>query len=289
MKIRCHFYHLYLLILCCLLLSIGCTTSTKPNTPYSGAYPAAFNNLAKENPLLARELGKIPEIQDGISETDATALERIGVFYYQNQNHFNSAFECMNDVGYTNVRKFCTPLQALYWLALDDKLNQIDVSNYTLIELLNQAWYKSGFEYDGTGRWDDFNDVTERLNSPELVDYYVSRNFTYKRLRLESTHDYRNPYIIFIKKQGACWLYTAFSVYCFKKAGYQAHAVTVFHGVSSKPNHVACEYIDKTGKEYILDNSITVHGLGHGLGYGIYEKKAYLDIYPYYGKGYLTE
>ena len=288
MKTRSYFYQIHILIFCYLLLSVGCSTTTKPNTPYSGTYPSGFKNLAKNNPLLAQELGKIPEIQDGVSEIDAMALERIIVFYNQNQKKINSAFELMNDVGQKNIRKFCTPLQALYWLALNDNLKLIDISNFTLIELLNRAWYQSGFDYGGT-RWGDFSDVTDRLNSPELLDYYVSRNFTYKRVSLRSIDDYRNPYIIFTKKQGQCWLFTAFSVYCLKKAGYQAHAVTVFHGVSSKPNHVACEYIDKDGKEYILDNSITVYGLGHGLRYGIYEKKAYLDIYPYYGNGYLTE
>ena len=278
-------HYLWSLIIFGVILFLSGCGSTKPNRPYSGPYPPNFDNLANQNPLLANELGKLPEIQDGISEIDAMALERISVLYNQNQKHFNLVFESMNDVGNANVRKFCTPLQALYWLALDDKLEQIDISNYTLIGLLNQAWYKSGFEYDGTGRWDDFSDVTERLNSPELVDYYVSRNFTYKKITLGSIDDYKNPYSIFRYKHGRCWLFTAFSTYCFKKAGYQANAITVFHGISLKPNHVACEYIDKDGKEYVLDNSITVHGLG----YGIYEKKAYLNIYPYYGKGYLTE
>jgi len=266
----------------------GCV-STKPNRPYSGPYPPNFDKLAIQNPLLVNELGKLPEIQDGISEKDAMALKQISKLYSKNQKHFSSVFESMNDVGNANVRKFCTPLQALYWLALDDKLAEIDISNYTLIGLLNQAWYKSGFEYDGTGRWDDFSEVAERLNSPELVDYYVSRNFTYKYLKLESINDYKNPYFIFRNKHGQCWLYTAFCTHCLKKAGYQAHAVTIFHGISRKPNHVACAYIGKDGKEYILDNSITVYGIGHGLGYGIYEKKAYFGIYPYYGRGYLTE
>ena len=279
--------YLFLIVTIIFFLS-GCA-KTKPNTAYKGPYPSSYNELLSKNLLLAKELGKLPEIQDGISENDAMALERISVFYNQNKKHFDSAFELMNDVGCENVRKYCTPLQALYWLALNDELKLIDISNYTHINLLNQAWYKAGFEYDGTGRWDDFNDVTTRLSSPALVDYYVSRNFTYKRVSLGSIHDYKNPYIIFSKKKGQCWLFTAFSVHCLKKAGYQAHAVTVFHGISLKPNHVACEYIDKDGKEYILDNSITVYGLGHGLGYGIYEKKAYLGIYPYYGKGYLTE
>jgi RAB protein geranylgeranyltransferase component A len=70
-----------------------------------------------------------------------------------------------------------------------------------------------------------------------------------------------------------------------KKAGYQAHAITVYHGNSTRPNHVTCLYVDKDGKEYIMDSSLPayVHGTG------IYEKTAYLDIYPYYGKGYLSE
>jgi hypothetical protein len=234
---------------------------------------------------LAQELGRIPEIQDGISETDEMALERIYIFYHQNQKNFDSAFERMYDVGYPEVRKFCSPLQAFYWLAIDNKLKQIDISNYSLTGLLNEAWYKAGFEYDGTGRWDDFNDVTERLNSPELVDYYESRNFTYKKIRLRSWDDHKNPHIIFSKKQGECWLYTAFSVYCLKKAGYQAHAITVYHGNSPRPNHVTCLFIDKDGRGYILDNSLSayIHKTG------IYERAAYLDIYPYYGKGYSSE
>jgi hypothetical protein len=43
--------------------------------------------------------------------------------------------------------------------------------------------------------------------------------------------------------------------------------------------------VDKDGNEYIIDNSLPayVHGTS------IYEKAAYLEIYPYYGKGYLSE
>lgn len=267
----------------CIVYLSGCA-STKPNTPYPGPYPSRFNELSVNNPLLAQELSKIPEIQDGISDEDTMALEQICMFYNKNQKAFNSAFEQMYEVGNPVIRKFCTPLQALHWLALDDRLEQIDISEYTLVALLNEAWYKRGFEYDGMGRWDDFGDVTERLNSPKLVDYYESRNFSYKKIRLRSLEEYKNPYHIFRMKQGECWLYTAFSVYCLRKAGYQAHAITVYHGKSQYPNHVTCTFIDKDGKEYILDNSLPafIHPTG------IYEKKVYLDIYPYVGKGYLT-
>ncbi|MGD8799555.1 MAG: hypothetical protein PVJ44_13575, partial [Desulfobacterales bacterium] len=85
--------------------------------------------------------------------------------------------------------------------------------------------------------------------------------------------------------QGECWLYTTFCLYCLKKAGYQSHAITVYHGNSTRPNHVTCLYVDKDGNEYIMDNSLPayVHGTG------IYEKAAYLAIYQYYGKGFLSE
>ena len=281
-----HFFSFIIVFVFTLYFS-GCASfgPTKPNLPYAGKqYPSILNELARKNPSLVQELGKLPELQDGISNTDLMALSRIYLVYNQNQKDFNSAFERMYDVGYPDVRKFCTPLQALYWMALKDTLEQIDISNYTLITLLNEAWYKAGFELDGTGRWDDFGDVTERLNDPRLVDYYESRNFNYKEIRLGSPEEYKNPYHIFRWKHGRCWLYTAFSDYCLKKAGYQAHAITVYHGNSRYPNHVTCAFNDKDGKEYILDNSLSayIHRTG------VYEKKAYLDIYPYFGKGYLT-
>jgi len=257
----------------------GCA-SIKPNTPYSGPYPSGFSELSADNPLLALELGKIPEIQDGISHEDAKALERICVFYQKNQMAFDSAFEQMYEVGKPEVRKFCTPLQAMYWLALDNRLEEIDISKYTLFGLLNQSWYKPGFDYDGKGRWADFHDVTERLNSPELVDYYTGRNFTYKKV--PGVGD--NPRYIFKYKRGACDLYTSFSVYCLRKGGYRANAIIVFHGNSPVSNHVTCEFVDKDGKEYVLDNSINayVHKTG------IYEKEGYLKIYPYVRRGYIS-
>jgi len=122
-------------------MAAGCTTATKPNAAYTGVYPKAFNELSIKNPLLAQELGKLPEIQDGISETDATALARI-------------------------------------------------------------------------------------------------------------------------------------CVYCLRKAGYQAYAITVYHGNTPRPNHVSCAFTDKNGKAYILDNTLTAYSRGPGL----YERTAYLNI-----------
>jgi hypothetical protein len=274
-----------LIVFLCFLGGCAGLGKTKPNEPYKGPYPSGFNELSAKNPLLAKELGKLPEIQDGVSEIDAMALERLCLFYNQNQRDFDLALDRMYGAGYPNVRKYCSPLQALYWLTLDDELSQIDISNFDLTALLNEAWYKSGFDYDGTtDRWDDFKEVTERLNSPELINYYEPRNFSYKKVRLGSAEDYKNPRYIFSEKVGECWLYTAFSVYCLKKAGYKAHAITVYFNESRSRVHVACAFIDKDGKEYILDNSLSVYVRSTG----IYPKNEYLAIHPYCAKGYLS-
>ena len=123
MKARCNHFLIFLYF----IIATGCAATTKPNTAYTGSYPASFDKLAINNPLLAQELAKLPEIQDGVSEKDVMALERIYVFYQENQKNFDSAFQQMYDLGYPNVRKFCSPLQALYWLAIDDKLMERDI------------------------------------------------------------------------------------------------------------------------------------------------------------------
>jgi hypothetical protein len=257
---------------------------TKPNRPYEGPIPRAVSTLQEANPLLAEELMKLPEFRDGISASEAKGLENLLRLYEQDSAHFDQAFEEMNEIGRPEIRRYCGPLQALYWIALKGDLEKVDLSEFSLVELLNEAWYKPGFEYGDPDRWNGFGVVTDRLNSPELIDFYESRNFSYKRVRLRTRDDYKNPRILFGKKEGECWLYTAFSVYCLTKAGYEARAITVFHGNSTEPNHITCLYTDKDGKERILDN--TLRAYIHTS--GIYEKRVYLENYPYFGEGYVS-
>ena len=86
----------------------GCASS-KPNTPFQGSYPSGFNELFQANPLLAKEIGKIPEIQDGISDKDAVALEKIVELYNDDPVSFEAAFNEMYKIGIPEVRKYCTP------------------------------------------------------------------------------------------------------------------------------------------------------------------------------------
>lgn len=70
---------------------LGCAVS-KPNTPNLGPYPSGFNELAHKNPLLAEELGKLPELQDGISEEEVAALGKIVEAYNDDPDAFEAAF-----------------------------------------------------------------------------------------------------------------------------------------------------------------------------------------------------
>ena len=91
---------LVVMTVCCFIIG-GCSSfgPTKPNEPYPGPYPSEFNELAKKSPLLAQELGKLPEIRDGISESEATALDNLIEIYNNNSKIFNKAFEEMYQVG----------------------------------------------------------------------------------------------------------------------------------------------------------------------------------------------
>jgi hypothetical protein len=245
------------LIFTILLCSIvgGCATfgPTIPNTPYKGPYPTSFDKLSLKNPLLAQEIGKLPELQDGISESESTALDHFVRLYSNNTKLFDKAFQEMYQVGLPEVRKYCTPLQALYWLVEDGKVDELhsQIHNYSLRNLLSSSWnfnvrfelealdlseqeaqeivdainkdviwyakyqetakdvvklcynknpndiplkyrelIENGNNYKITKvqfdrnnlRWKDYNIVIDRLNAPELLDYYIYRNISYKHI-----------------------------------------------------------------------------------------------------------
>ena len=116
--------------------------SNEPNEPHPGPYPAGFDELFHKNPLLAKELSKLPEIQDGIFESEATALDHFVRIYNHNAKSFDKAFQEMYQVGLPEVRNIGTPLQALYWLAEDSKIDELhsQIHNYSLWNLLNSPW-----------------------------------------------------------------------------------------------------------------------------------------------------
>jgi len=253
------------------LLNCASFSQTRPNIPYAGPYPPSFNSLTESNPLLAQELGKLPEIQDGISSTEIVLLDKFAKLYYRDQAAFDRAFEKMCEAGIPEIRKYCSPLQAVFWLIEDGKIEGIKIVEYDQKVLLFEAWLKTGFEYnDEKGRWQDFGIVTDRLNSPELIEFYIRWDFTH--CSQEKVGKFicppQTPYRIFKSKKGNGESISHFAVYCLKKAGYKAKFIRVFGRKRSDYPHAASEYIDIDGKEYVID---ILTGKA-----GIYTKEAYM-------------
>ena len=134
----------FIIILVLSFYFTGCAslTPTKPNDPFTGKYPKSFDTLALNNPLLVKELGKIPEIQDGISGPEEAALRDLTQIYFNNPEAFDRAFHKIYHVGIPEVRKYCSPLQAIFWLAQDGKQFNDIIEGYSLKGLLGRAWTK---------------------------------------------------------------------------------------------------------------------------------------------------
>jgi len=116
-----------------------------------------------------------------------------------------------------------------------------------------------------------FVDIARRINR------YEKTHFTYQFHGVCAG----NARGIFSSKICCCSDYTAFSVYCLQKAGYEAGAIKVV-SPTGKIYHVVCEYKDN-GKLYIMDNSC-VSCTPNGI--GILEKEKYTNNHRQIGYGY---
>jgi len=188
----------YLFLVCAIVIPLtfsSCVTS-KPNLSIlddnykppsnikkdsnSLSLRSLLSSLSSENELLAYELGKLPEFMDSIDDEEVQAIKILLRFYSKHSKRFDNAFSNMYAVGIPEIRKYCSPLQALFWMIQDGKIKEAEtlVINYDLNRLLAQAWGTEPERRDNY-RTKDVDIVVLRLNSPELIDYYIKHNFTY--------------------------------------------------------------------------------------------------------------
>jgi hypothetical protein len=71
-------------------------------------------------------------------------------------------------------------------------------------------------------RWNEFNTVSNRLNTPKLVEYYLDENFQYSK-----AHNPQPPKITYKIKKGDCKAYAIFAYSCLKPAGYDIYLLTM--------------------------------------------------------------
>ncbi|MBW1764565.1 MAG: hypothetical protein JRJ23_07490, partial [Deltaproteobacteria bacterium] len=151
----------------------GCAT-TKPNIPYQGPYPPIYHALSIKNPLFAEELGKIPEIQDGISKAEADTLALMADIYLKDTEKFDSMFNQMYSIGKPEVRKYNSALQAFYWLLEDNAIEKANIvlNNYQLTKLLDYSWVLGNTEHIFYWQWKtkEARLLYQSCSDPSLID-----------------------------------------------------------------------------------------------------------------------
>jgi hypothetical protein len=188
------------------------TSSLKKDANFL-ALKSLLSSLSRENQLLAYELGKLPEFMDSIDDEEVQAIKILAGFYSNHSNQFDNTFSKMYAVGKPEIRKYCSSLQALFWMILDGKIKQAEaiIMHYDLNQLLSQAWGSEPEPRDNY-RTKDFKIVVGRLSSPELIDYYTKHNFTYYLAGFVKKDTPASA--IFYNRKGACYEYSLFIHHC---------------------------------------------------------------------------
>lgn len=129
----------------------SCITPSGPNEPFSGSSPKSLEALAKRNLQLALEIRKLPEIIDGINKYEEAIIDKLLAVYEKYPDEFDHAFFEMDKTGKSAYRKYCTPLQALFWFAENEGVNELVylVKDYKLKNLLSVSWiFQTKFEIE---------------------------------------------------------------------------------------------------------------------------------------------
>lgn len=206
---------------------------------------------------LFQELLKLPDL---VEETDAKNDEAIeDISYLALDPKYKTTFESILNEGIKEKRKYCTPLQALLWITYD---REFDVYNplrhYSLAKLIEDAWKTTTTSKNfASERWQDFNEVVDRLNSPNLLYYYMLNNFSYyypgaAMYRRQTAHE------TFLTKRGDCGNQSNFAVNALIENGYEAENLFL----QFRPDmsgHVVAIYKDIDDLFYYLDNTLESH------------------------------
>lgn len=143
-----------LVILAIAVFSVGCAHRPGPAPePWSQLARAGTDALVARaadavaaigrlNPLLAAELGRLPEFGESLSPGHVKALETLLALVRENPARCEQVLKQMMAVGRAETRRYCAPLQALVWLVLDGQKDQARhlLAHYSLPALLCAAW-----------------------------------------------------------------------------------------------------------------------------------------------------
>jgi len=208
-----------------------------------------FRQLYQKNPELTVELGRIPEFADNkVSQEDLESLRNFvnGYLKYRNSAVDENIKEMIDTVGKKKYRRFCTPIQAIFWIAEKEEIikenNPFEINVYNL---LIKSWRKSG--YKGK-KWDSFNEVVDRLNDPYLLSRYMLDNFNFVYHPGEIPY---SPQYFFKTQKGDCKDYAKFATFCLTRAGYKAKTIVI--PLTPHESHVISVYTEDN-EFFAIDN-----------------------------------
>jgi hypothetical protein len=254
----------FLPILISLIFLVAACTSIKLSVPNTSiidpAYPAEasldsksiqnakalLKDLSTVNSVLANELGKLPDFHDGVTSPEIEALETLIKLYRIDPDLFNDAFFKMYTIGKPEFRKYCAPLEALFWLVQEYRIEEVkkqldfyrtgiaSSDNWPLLEphetrfLLAKAW-----DFNDAEKWGDPHQVMDRLNSPVLFEYWFAHNFAYdwSKFWITAPDAYPQSAERSIRtKEGICFDAAYLAYKCLKRTGYDATGLNVYFG-----------------------------------------------------------
>jgi len=234
----------------------------------------ALQRLFGVNRDLALEVGRLPAFQKGIKEKEILSITRFTELVEKATPEQKTNLESLLNIGLRDSRHYSSPLEAILWiLEKDDYDRNKEVLQLPLEELLDKTW-----NFSDRTRWEDYETVTDRLNAPELVNYYQRIRLVYLSRGVGTKEGLTgHPTDLFLSSWGNCYDHSDFAAYCLEKAGYKTSVVGV-HPI--QPHfHVVCRY-EANGKSYFIDNGRPDKFLRRGIipkeEYEMYREKEYM-------------
>ena len=229
------------------LPSLSNTNKHPTKEPFSEQARIAFQKLFSVHKTLALEAGRLPAFQKDINEKDLTALFHFTSLIENATPEQKINLESLLKIGLQDYRQYSSPLEAILWLLGETEYDQGDkILQLPLKDLLDRAW-----NFSDQTKWGNYEMVTDRLNAPELVNYYQRIKFIYKSKKGKNDADVGDAHGLFVKNTGNCYDHAHFAAYCLKNAGYKISVVGVH---PYKPQyHAVCQF-EIDGKAYFIDN-----------------------------------
>jgi hypothetical protein len=253
-----------------LFSAFGCTAPILPTFPNISVDCWEHNQEALDLCLqlydidsdVAKEVNRLPEFQGKIGDPQIRALGRF-LKVLANASYVEKAnLTRFLSRGLPKIRKYSAHLQAIFWVL--EKKDDENILTYSLETLLDKAWDFSD------PRWEDYETVTDRLNTPRLINYYQKKRFVFVPY---PEHPW-NPRALFKTNRGSCIEFTSFALVCLKKAGYKAGAYNPPWKSDELPGfHQATLFKGKSGRFYVMDN-------------GRPDPKGLMSLARYYSEGY---